>query len=616
MRVGPCNYELNSRNGRATGPAHAEARSQGAMTSSRMRTSVHALCQMLQLGITMLTSPATAQKYKEYNRLRDILADKAPPPPPAPTVDERSHQHRKRKQSDAVLPPPQTPSKRSKPAQTPRKGAQHIHPDTASSGSRTPAATAVTPSLNRKLFTPAKPPTSISPTPHKDGRVLGLFDLLAGTPPKSQSRALQASALPPAVAATPSKRRTVDVSALLTTTPTASAPRFAHHAQQSDRPSSSSSSSATATATANPPHSEGGGGAREEPLFYTSATTPLHSRHGDPRFTTAATAVITTPTSTRGSKLKFSTPAFLRRRTVTGATAAADGGLPRVDEQAEDGGAHGLEEWKVGPLRLPRKLVPGNGRGLSSVVAGLRKIEDEAHADEEEVMREMEMEMGGKVKMGETARATALGKREGVVEDGQPSEPSKDGGDKATAKEEREVPPLLSGFDDEALYDSLDDEEDRRQNGQRPLRVFKKRGQKRTTRLVNMRPTRAKRPAQTAAAEDDEDVVHETQLNITATATSTNGEIDELGLSDPDIDGSDGGAGSGSDDEFEAGDDGKKSKQKKQNNNNSNKSEAGVVRRAVRKVKATAHANFKRLKLRNSGAKGGPGYNSRWRRRR
>ncbi len=39
------------------------------------------------------------------------------------------------------------------------------------------------------------------------------------------------------------------------------------------------------------------------------------------------------------------------------------------------------------------------------------------------------------------------------------------------------------------------------------------------------------------------------------------------------------------------------------------------IKKAVRKVKAVAHANFRRLKLRNHGAKGGPGYNSRFRRR-
>ncbi|GAB1317524.1 hypothetical protein MFIFM68171_07734 [Madurella fahalii] len=560
-----------------------------------------------------------AQKYKQYNKLRDILAGKIPPPPPAPADDDRNHQHqhRKRKQSDAVLPPPQTPSKRSKAAQTPRKGAQHLHSETGPSGPRTPATTAATPALSRKLFTPARPPTSISPTPHKDGRVLGLFDLLAGTPSKSESRAIQASLIPPAVAATPSKRRTIDVSALLTTTPTTSTSRFAHHTQPSQRPSSSSS-----TAANPPPHVEGGGGGKE-PLFYTSTATPLHSRHGDARFTTAATTAITTPTSTRVSKLKFSTPAFLRRRTITGATTTTNGGLSRVNEQTEDGGVDGLGEWKVGPLRLPRKLVPGNGRGLSSVVAGLRRIEDEAHADEEEVMREMEMEMememeGGKTGVGEAARATTSGKREGVVRDSRPSEPSKDGVEKVIAKEEREVPPLLSGFDDEALYDSPDDEGGRRQNGQQPLRVFKKRGQKRTTRLVSMRPTRSKRPSQATAADDDENLVPETQLNIiaTATATITNDEADELRLSDHDVGDSDGGTGSGSDDEFEGDDAGKKSKQKTQSSNNGSKTQTGVVKRAVRKVKATAHANFKRLKLKNSGAKGGPGHNSRWRRRR
>jgi hypothetical protein len=37
--------------------------------------------------------------------------------------------------------------------------------------------------------------------------------------------------------------------------------------------------------------------------------------------------------------------------------------------------------------------------------------------------------------------------------------------------------------------------------------------------------------------------------------------------------------------------------------------------KAARKVKAMAHQNFKRLKLRNSGAKGGPAHNSRFRRK-
>jgi DNA replication regulator SLD2 len=42
----------------------------------------------------------------------------------------------------------------------------------------------------------------------------------------------------------------------------------------------------------------------------------------------------------------------------------------------------------------------------------------------------------------------------------------------------------------------------------------------------------------------------------------------------------------------------------------------GRVKTAARKVGAMAHANFKRLKLRNSGSKGGVAHNSRFRRKR
>ena len=42
----------------------------------------------------------------------------------------------------------------------------------------------------------------------------------------------------------------------------------------------------------------------------------------------------------------------------------------------------------------------------------------------------------------------------------------------------------------------------------------------------------------------------------------------------------------------------------------------GKIKKAARKVNELAHANFKRLKLRNNGAKGGPSFSSRFRRRR
>jgi hypothetical protein len=128
-----------------------------------------------------------------------------------------------------------------------------------------------------------------------------------------------------------------------------------------------------------------------------------------------------------------------------------------------------------------------------------------------------------------------------------------------------------------------------------PLPVFKKKGQKRTTRLVKMRPTRTKRPATAGQeAESDDEAVAETQINNAARNMTDEG-LDLLSGSDFNDSGSDTAAA-------------KKSK--------SGKKSESTVKRVVRKVKATAHANFKRLKLRNTGSKGGPGFNSRFRRRR
>ncbi|KAL2157025.1 hypothetical protein VTH06DRAFT_8315, partial [Thermothelomyces fergusii] len=144
--------------------------------------------------------PDIAHKYKQYNKLRDILAGKLPPPPSGAVDDAHGQQQRKRTQSEAAL-PPQTPSKRSRPVQTPKK-THHSRPE---------AADAATPSTNRAFLSPAAAaavPTSISPTPQKDGRVLGLFDLLGRTPSGPPTASPTADVHP--VAATPSKRRTSD----------------------------------------------------------------------------------------------------------------------------------------------------------------------------------------------------------------------------------------------------------------------------------------------------------------------------------------------------------------------------------------------------------------------
>ncbi|KAL2163501.1 hypothetical protein VTH06DRAFT_5559 [Thermothelomyces fergusii] len=258
-------------------------------------------------------------------------------------------------------------------------------------------------------------------------------------------------------------------------------------------------------------------------------------------------------------------------------------------------------------------------------------MEEEAYRDDEEALREMEMESLGVGNRPAAAGGTTT--REGgaaakdiqgpAVELGRDHPPGK--ADARGGTTERAVG-LLSGFDDEGLYDSPDEEQQTgsQQQQQQPLRQFKKRGQKRTTRLVKMRPTRTRRPAQAdAEAESDEaetdDVVPETQLAASSRPAAAAGDAG------PRLSGAD----SASDADFDpaaADDDGDDDEGDKAKTKTSRPSTGkdpqsgskgeGVVRRAVRKVKATAHANFKRLKLRNSGAKGGPAHNSRFRRRR
>lgn len=276
------------------------------------------------------------------------------------------------------------------------------------------------------------------------------------------------------------------------------------------------------------------------------------------------------------SKSLFATPAFLKRGHKP---------LDVVDEGGE------VEE--VRPLRLPRKPLV---RGLSSVVAGLRKLEEEKLDDEMEAMREAEAEMD----MPPPAKRQMVDDR---TERGVEGEAAVEVEDSQAA----ENPVLLGGFDDENLLDS--DVEEQLDRGQ-PLRVFKKKGQKRTTRRVNMKPTRARRPTTRAGSEneeDDEEVVPETQVNA---ADVADGEEDYEVLSGSDFE---------EDEEVKKkanGKKGKKAKEKKGQDGKEGEEKEGPVKKAVRKVKATANANFKRLKLKNYGAKGGPGVNSRFRRRR
>ena len=382
---------------------------------------------------------------------------------------------------------------------------------------------AATPSTARKLIDLVVP-TSIGPTPQRDGRVLGIFDALLGVEAETPSRAR--------------RRGTGEVTTVILATPTKQVALA--------EPGSAARLGRTPLSST-------------KRLLLDSFTTPLKKREANIRSAK-------TPISSSVSKLQFATPAFLRRAI-----------LPAVDEN----GAY----VPPPPRNLPRKPVV---RGLSSVITSLRKMEDDELDEDLELLREMENE----------GKPAPLAKLKPTA------------GPEAQAEDGQVLRPLLGGFDDEGMYDSAPEDQVGR-DGQ-PLRVFKKKGQKRTTKLVRMRPTRATRSKahaneeeESSASDDDDDVVPETQLNGAQVADAADAGDDARSTSQY------GGSGDEAPTRKKAVKKQAKGVPAKEAPTNENK-----IKKAARKVNELAHANFKRLKLRNTGSKGGPSHNSRFRRRR
>ncbi|PFH58083.1 hypothetical protein XA68_14202 [Ophiocordyceps unilateralis] len=410
-------------------------------------------------------NPDIAEKYKEYNRVRETLAGKLPPPPPSP----QDREFRRSKRPAQPLPLP---------SETPLKRIKHSE----ASGDEKPMNT---PPISRKLFSPAKV-TSLGPTPQKDGRVLGLFDLLVEreltTPSKWVNDMNKTPSKRGDVQATPSKR-TATTDNELGRTPTSASKRRC------------------------------------------LMTTPRRYR--------GEMNVGVTPTSK--SKPHFDTPAFLRRHA-----------LPVVDEATElDAPA---------PLKLPRKPMV---RGLSEIVASLRRAEEEALDDELEALREAENDQGGP--------------------DAPP--PAETGS--------QPQHPVRGGFNDGAVVGTKT-----LNRNEKPMTMYKKKAPKRTTRQVKMKPMRTKRPVDLNLANDG---VEEDEVEAGKRVSKSEGAHPaDTGESDAGFEDGNGDGGGGE----------KKAKKESR------------MKKTVRKVNELAHANFQRLKLRSGGAKGGPGYNSRFRRKR
>ena len=266
----------------------------------------------------------------------------------------------------------------------------------------------------------------------------------------------------------------------------------------------------------------------------------------------------TTPNSRCGvRKLRFDdTPAFLRR------DSQHDSATQDVKAMTGDG-----VSWS--PVAV-RKFPQLAGRSLSSIVRGLREME-EKHLDEElELMHEIE---GGDAS---AIASKPMMKPRVLVEDSQLADM-----------------PLGPDGGLESEDESVDHASEGKGRDGKPLKVWKKKGQKRTTRRVNMRPNLAKWKPEEKWKGDDSERESEVQQDEGAQGGESIEEIAQ-------VEGETACEDSDSTDVSAEALNSKKSRKPKVEN----KSTEGMLSKAKKKISATAHANFRALKIRNKNSKG------------
>lgn len=420
------------------------------------------------------------------------------------------------------------------------------------------------PSTHRQSQSPLPLKTAIGPTPQRDGKVLGLFDLLSAsggstaTPSAKRVATLEKEAIQ-----TPSKKVKLDT-----------IEEGDEEEEETGRlgrtPASSSKKLYLEKLFATP-----------TTLRY--ATMVEDEESGLHRHNASQTAANDAP---EANPLESETPSFLRRSNSGRFTSNPNPSATDLSPVA---------------VRKPQRFV---GKGLSALVQGLRDMEEERMREDWEILREIEEE-----------QAQAAQAKDVQVGDSQV--PANDG------------------------------------DARRPLR--KKRGQKRTTRLVKMKPVPPKpKPAPQAStaapeAEDesedelavvipvrqgsaekeakDQDENADDAASNQASDVDADADVDVEDDSDADYDGK-------NEDEDEDEDESRTTKRPKSSFSEKIKAAFSVVKRAkpgddddnkkknkdkadgdgdnetkakkstTRKINPQAHANYRALKLRNKGAKG------------
>ncbi|OQE29582.1 hypothetical protein PENSTE_c002G06333 [Penicillium steckii] len=501
-------------------------------------------------------NPHIASKYKEYGQLKNLEAKLNRRETRQAESEQYESQSKKRKHASSSgptdAPPKTTPRKASKGlfATPSHSRTENIHPSNLDPYD--------SPSTFRKLFSPSTHRQSmpapsplkaaIGPTPQRDGKSLGLFDLLSesggtnqGTPSINRQKDTLAAGFQ-----TPSKPKTFD--------PIKEDPEEEEE-EESSRITRTPASATKQFYLAN--------------LFATPTTMRYAAMvEADDEKEEQASANKATQQSPETNH--SATPSFLRR--------SNSGRYPAPTNKDGSG---------LSPMKSRQ---PGifHGKGLSTIVQGLRAMEEERMDDEWDVMREMEAE-------------------------------------------------------EEGFSYPIPTTQDNPENAERP---YKKKGQKRTTRRVNMKPViRQPKPRQTndmappppeeESGDEPEATVPETQIQagsdeIPADILENIDEFDDLAslhtMSEP---------GSG-DDEPEPDSDGDPEYDEKPKPQNKPKSFSDRLKEAVSKVKPTtkeqpapvpvkvtqekeekkpkerkvnpqAHANYRSLKIGNRGGSRGRG---------
>lgn len=289
----------------------------------------------------------------------------------------------------------------------------------------------------------------------------------------------------------------------------------------------------------------------------------------DSLLTPSAQRVIdkSTPRSKVGNgEIQFDeTPTFLRRGSQKAWVGRPAGKVENYD-------ANEAVSWSPVAVRRRPKLA---GRGLSALVKGLRAMEDEKLDEELDLLREMEGGDDTKGQSGETRKPFTI-----AIEDSQIVDMPL-GPDGARASDD----------DSESLQD-----EGKGRDGEL-LKVWKKKGQKRTTRKTNIKPSTARwkpEPEWKATEEDDEVVLDEPAL---VPETQIAGNAENLPERSEESDG----IAYLEENSRREVEEPKAVKAKLKVRGRPLKSQGDAA--STKKVSATAHANFRALKIKNKQSK-------------